>query len=136
MRVIGESFSYLLATIAAFVIDYSLLYWFSTYLDINYMLAVAIGFFSGMAFQYFICILFVFDQRRFRNAKWEFALFCLIGVWGLLLNASMIAVLVEWQGTNVMVAKLFASAASLIFNFTVRKAILFYTPSKQRIFAN
>lgn len=110
----------------AAVIDMGTLFALSIFVGVNYLIAAAIGFVVGLFANYLISASWVFDTAQ--KSKEEFALFSLIGAGGLGLTE-----LIMWVGVDVaqlplLFAKIVSLALVLIWNFGLRKKLVFERP--------
>ena len=94
----------------------------------HYLLAAGAAFAVGLAVNYSLSVRFVFRFRRLSSRTGEFAVFALIGIGGLAINAAAIGFVVELLGGHYLVAKGFAAAMTFSFNFGIRRWLLF-TPA-------
>lgn len=109
----------------AFCIDFGTLFLLAKHGGLHYLTAATAGFLLGLAANYLLCIAWIFDQRTLSNRSHEFAIFAAIGIVGLGLNNLLIYGFTEWAGLHYLHSKLIAAALILIFNFGLRKSILF-----------
>lgn len=109
----------------AFVVDFGMLIIFKELFSVNYLFAASIAFTLGLLVNYGLCLQFVFSERVLSNQGHEFLLFCVVGLLGLCLNAFLMWFLVSGLGYGYIVAKLVAALFVLIFNFSVRRQLLF-----------
>lgn len=116
---------YVLVGGGAFAVDYTAMVFCAQIFQIHYLTAATIGFCLGLAANYSISIWWVFDERSLQNRTAEFIVFAAIGITGLGLNDGIIYAGQEWLGVDYRISKLAATGATLVFNFTVRKMILF-----------
>jgi putative flippase GtrA len=114
---------YIFVGAAATVVDVGSLYVFTSKLGIYYLTSAALAFCLGIVTNYLLSILWVFKSTG--NLKKEITLFLLIGLSGLLLNELIIWVLVSKLSIYYLVSKLVATAIILIWNFGLRKKIVF-----------
>jgi hypothetical protein len=77
---------------------------------------------------YGLSVVFVFHEHRIGNRYFEFAGFLGIGLCGLAVKEAAIEGLVHWCGLNYKLANIPAVGAAFIFNFGVRRALLFSRP--------
>jgi len=122
-----EFLLYFAASAAALALDTAV---FSLGLRLGMHLAVAacLGFSMGLMLIYTISTRHVFAQHRLVERRNEFALFALIGVAGLLLTEALLWLLVRQIGVAPLAAKLTAACGVFLFNFALRKALLFTAP--------
>jgi putative flippase GtrA len=121
----GEFLRYFLVSVVALAVDWGLLVLLTQRLGMHYLASAAIGFCAGLAVSYLQSIAFVFRRRRLANAGAEFALFCLIGVLGLGLNLFLLHAIVAWMGMGYALAKAPAACIGFVFNFSLRRVLLF-----------
>ena len=122
---VQESWKYLLVSVVALAVDSGLLVAFKDYAAAPLWLAVAIGFTAGVLVNYGLSIAFVFHQHRLGNRGIEFLGFLVIGVAGLAVKEAVIGGLVAVGGLNYKLANIPAVGAAFVFNFGVRRAVLF-----------
>ena len=124
-RLPGQLARYGLASGVALAVDWGLMIGLTEVLGAPYLLSAAAGFSVGVLVAYVLSLLFVFDDRRWADARIEFALFTAVGVAGLVLNHSLLYVLVERLGAHYALAKAPAAVGCFLFNFLVRRSLLF-----------
>lgn len=115
---------YGLCSAAALALDWSLLI-LLVKLGVNYLAASAMSFMAGMILAYVGSVLFVFRGRRARRMTTEIAGFLLIGFAGLALNQLLIFFFVHFCGLEVGLAKAPTAGCVFMFNFLLRRALLF-----------
>jgi putative flippase GtrA len=93
--------------------------------DIGWATAAAGGFTFGLLVAYFLSIRFAFAHRSMSDARLEFALFALSGILGLALTQLVLWVMIVQLEAQVHASKLLAAGFVFVFNFTVRKLLLF-----------
>ena len=121
---VGEFAGYLLASIVALVVDTALLLLLARWM--HYLLAATIAFLCGMLVCYGLNVRYVFSARHYRHSIMrETILFFLVGLAGLVVNDAIILVAVARFSASLIVAKMFATAGSFLFNFGGRKMLLF-----------
>ena len=96
-----------------------------SFFSLHYLIANIFAFLVGLGINYFLSIRWVFKKRKQAKQSKEFILFALIGCAGLLINE-----LVLWFGADVlmmslMVSKLIATIVVFVWNFAIRKIVLF-----------
>ena len=119
-----ELFLYGLASALALGLDWGLLL-LLTKLGVNYLVASATGFVSGMAITYALSVSVVFRHRVVADRRREFVGFIGVGLAGLVLTQGLMALWVEALRTPPGLAKIPTAGLVFIFNFAVRKALLF-----------
>ncbi len=115
---------YGLCSAAALALDWSLLI-LLVKLGVHYLFAAALSFMAGMIVAYVGSILFVFPGRRACGPATEIAGFLAIGLAGLALNQVLIFGFVHGWGLNVAIAKAPTAGCVFLFNFLLRRALLF-----------
>lgn len=121
-----EFLLYFAASAAALAVDTGV---FSLALRLGVPLAVAacLGFSLGLMLVYTLSTRHVFAQHRLADRRNEFALFALIGVLGLLLTEALLWLLVTRLALAPVTAKLATACGVFLFNFGLRKTLLFTT---------
>ncbi|MDE6493657.1 MAG: GtrA family protein [Bacteroidales bacterium] len=79
-----QFFRYVFVGGTAFVADFGSLYLLTEYIGLHYLLSATIAFVIGLAVNYFLSTLWVFQARNVSNPYMEFLFFALIGVVGFL----------------------------------------------------
>ncbi|MES2352971.1 MAG: GtrA family protein [Pseudomonadota bacterium] len=113
----------------AFAIDFSLMVGLIERLGIDYLIAATLSFLVGLMVNYTLCVCLVFEERSLKSRTHEFAVFSLVGIAGLGLNASIMGFMVGVIDFRYTEAKLVAAAFILLFNFTLRRQLLFSAKS-------
>jgi len=109
----------------AFIIDISILYLLTQFLSIHYLISAIFGFIAGLIVNYLLSINWVFDTRNVKNQKIEFSIFTLIGVIGLTLNELFLWTFTEFLYFHYLVSKVMTAFLIFLWNFGMRKYILF-----------
>ena len=113
----------------AFVVDWAVLYTMTEIFMINYLTAATAGFVCGLMTNYSLCLTWVFDRHRIRSGYFEFLIFAIIGVVGLVVNDLIIFLLTAMVGLNYLKSKLVATGVVFFWNYFARKYSLFNTGS-------
>ncbi len=93
---------------------------------VNYQLAGLIGFIVGLVITYALSVGWVFKHSRtVLNRYKEFMIFTVIGIIGLGLNALFLWIFYDRLHLVDVVAKIVSAALVYIWNFSVRKILLF-----------
>lgn len=124
-RLVHQFSRYLLAGGSAFVVDFATLYFLTERLGFHYLVSATVAFLCGLLVNYLTCILWIFDYRRL-NRRWQEAgLFVAIGIAGLGLNNLLLFGLTEGLGVHYLLSKTLTAGLVLLFNFFLRRGILF-----------
>jgi putative flippase GtrA len=119
---------YGLASAAALAVDWGLLI-VLTDIGVEYLAASSVGFSAGIGITYLLSISMVFRHRAVVDRRREFIGFLGVGVAGLVLTQLLMALWVERLGLTPGLAKIPTAGLVFIFNFTVRRALLFSAPA-------
>lgn len=92
-----------------------------------YPLAAGIGFLAGLALAYWLSVRWVFTERSLENKVAEFGTFAIVGVAGLGLTELILHLGIEAMGWSLPVSKTVSAGIVFLFNFGLRKALLFRT---------
>ncbi len=115
---------YLACSGVALSVDTSL-YALGLRLGLAYPVAACAGFATGLTTAYFLSVRFAFKERSVRSARVEFIVFAAVGIVGLLLTELLLWLQIGVIGMSALVAKVGASGGVFMFNFLVRRALLF-----------
>jgi putative flippase GtrA len=118
---------YGLASAAALAVDWGLLLAL-TRLGVDYRIATAVGFSAGIGVTYLLSISMVFRHRAVVDRRREFVGFLGVGLAGLVLTQLLMALWVERLNMAPGLAKIPTAGLVFIFNFTLRRALLFRAP--------
>ena len=122
-----ELILYGLASAAALAVDWGLLV-LLTWMGVDYLVASGSGFCVGIGVAYALSIRMVFAHRPIAERWREFTGFLGVGLAGLLLTQGLMMVWVEAFGMSPASAKAATAGLVFLFNFTVRRALLFRAP--------
>lgn len=125
---VQESWKYLLVSLVALGADTALLVAMKDVVGLPLWLAVAAGFMAGVMINYGLSVAFVFHEHRLGHRGIEFLGFLAIGLIGLAVKEGVIEGLVAIVGLNYKIANIPAVGAAFVFNFAVRRALLFSRP--------
>jgi putative flippase GtrA len=109
----------------AFVFDFSLLYLLTEYFNIYYLVSAAAAFLLGLAINYLLSVIWIFEKRTIKSKYVEFIIFTLIGIVGLALNEFIIWFFTETVHTHYLYSKLISTVFVYLWNFFIRKFTLF-----------
>ena len=114
---------------AAFLVDYGVLVLLTEVFGMHYLLSATISFILGLITNYLLSVVWVFNNRTLGNRWAEFAVFAIIGVIGLGLNALIMYVCTDKMGIHYMISKIISTVIVFFWNFFARKIILFKAKS-------
>ena len=120
----AEFWRYLIASVAALVLDTTLLLALSHF-GLQYIIAATIGFLAGLALIYLLSIKWIFANRTGHTPTREMLLFFGIGIVGLGVNDLVIFLAVSELHLPLILAKACAVIFTFLWNFLARKSILF-----------
>lgn len=109
----------------AFLMDFGSLYILTDFFVIYYLISAAIAFILGLMTNYFLSISWVFNRRTFDNKPFEFGVFAIIGIIGLILNEVFIWFFTAELGFYYLISKILSAIIILFWNFFARKFTLF-----------
>ena len=124
-KVAGELGRYTVVGGFAFLVDFFLLYALTEWAEFHYLLSATVSFSVGLVVNYCLSIIWVFSHRALQNARFEFMVFLLVGLGGLLLNDLILVLLTPLLKGNYMIAKIAAVGFVYLWNFFVRRKFLF-----------
>ena len=127
-QLLREFSGYGVASAAALSVDMGLL-WSIVHVGINYIVASVASFTAGAVVAYWLSITLAFRRHRLRDRRVELLGFIAIGVMGLIINTSVIYTAVQFLGLHYMLAKSVAAGFTFVFNFIVRRQLLFVAPA-------
>lgn len=130
-NILIQIFRYLFSGGVAFTVDFSLLYVLTDVLHVHYLLSSIISTIVGLVITYLFSILWIFDQRRFKNWTSEFLIFSLIGFFGLCLTTLFIYFFTEILGQHYLISKIITTIIVSFSNFLLKKIILFSKSPKE-----
>lgn len=128
-RIARQFLQYVVVGGLAFTADFLTLFALTRYAGFHYLVSATLGFLIGLAINYLLCVLWIFDYRSMSNKVHEFVVFTAIGIAGLALNNGIIYALTEGAGVFYLQSKIVAAALILLFNFGLRRALLFTRPA-------
>jgi putative flippase GtrA len=124
-RFLVDLVKYGAASAAALVVDAGTLVVLNKLFGVNYLVASAVGFLSGLVVVYTLSVRYVFDDSRKLRPSQEIAGFLVTGLIGLGLTQAFMALFVGGLALSVPVAKVPTVAAVFAFNFISRRVLLF-----------
>ena len=128
---LGREFvKYGLGSALALIVDYSLLIILTEWAHFHYLVSAAIGFTAGLIVIYVLSIAVIFENRSVGNRWSEFTVFATIGILGLGLNEILLFGF-EQLSVSYMIAKIPTAGAVFVFNFMLRRTLLFHGQGAQ-----
>jgi len=109
----------------AFIVDFGTLFLLTEYLNLHYLVSAAIAFILGLVTNYFLSIGWVFTRHTVSDKRIEFIVFALIGLAGLGLNELFLWLFTDLAGMYYLISKILTAVLVYLWNFFVRKLILF-----------
>jgi len=120
-----QLFRYTFVGGTAFIVDFGLLFVLTDLVNIHYLISAAISFLLGLATNYWLSIIWVFNRRILTNKSLEFGIFAFIGIIGLGFNELFIWFFTEYVHFHYLLSKIVSTVFVFLWNFIVRKFILF-----------
>ncbi len=124
-ELVVQALKYFIASFVALGFDAGGLYILTEWINLYYLIAAVISFTIGLVVIYFISIFWVFPRNCDVNRAKEFLIFCIIGVMGLGVNIAVLWLFTSVFGFYYMISKGFAAIIGFMWNFILRKFILF-----------
>lgn len=107
-----------------FVVDYGLLYIFTTWAEWHYLYSNAIAFTAAVLFNYWLCVVLVFKDAK-QQTKKRATIFIGSSIVGLFLNQICMWFLVDILSIYYLIAKIFATIIVMLCNYVMkRKAVV------------
>lgn len=127
-KILIQFFRYLFVGGFAFLVDFTLLFFFSDFLGIYYLISAALSFIISLIVNYLLSTFWVFNKNQIKNKIVEFNVFALIGVIGLIFTELLLYFFTDIIGLYYLISKIFATAIVMFWNFFARR-IMFYGKS-------
>lgn len=124
-QLLKELVGYGAASVCALLVDLVILWALVRFLSWGYLVAATMSFLIGTVVAYLVSTLIAFKQHRLSSRAAEFAGFAAIGGIGLLVNAAVMFIGVNFLGMHYLIAKCVAAGFSFACNFVLRRQILF-----------
>lgn len=116
---IKEIFRFCMVGGISFLIDYGLLYFFTEYCHIKYLISSAISFSISVIINYILCLTIVFNKAK--NGWNQMILFIFSSVIGLIINQICMYFFVEYMMIHYMISKILATIIVTIWNYITKK---------------
>ncbi len=120
-----QFFRYGFVAFVSLAVDFGGMVLLTEVFGINYLLSATLSFIAGLLTNYYLSRIWVFHSSKLENVKWEFAIFAMIGVVGLILTDLILWILTDGFGVYYMISKAVATVLVYFWNFGARKKILF-----------
>ncbi len=114
----------------AFLSDFTVFFFLTHFLKVHYLISNLFGFSAGLLVSYLLSIKWVFQHRKIKKAHFEFALFAAFALLSFLLNELVLWFFVQAFGIYYLTAKILATGATFLLNFSTKKLFLFSSPRK------
>ena len=120
-----EGWKYFLVSALTLALDLAVYWTLIEVAKVYYLAANVVSVSTGLVANYVLSVAFVFSHRRLKSRRAEFAGFVAIGLAGLAVNEAGVALLVGGVGLSRVLGKIGAAGVSFLFNFLVRRSLLF-----------
>lgn len=120
-----QFFRYLFVGGFAFLVDFFLLYFFSEFCGIYYLVSAVLSFIISLIVNYVLSTVWVFNKNQIDNRVAEFGVFALIGVVGLAFTEIFLYLFTDVFGLYYMFSKIITTAIVMFWNFIARR-VMFY----------
>ncbi|MCR5761451.1 MAG: GtrA family protein [Sphaerochaetaceae bacterium] len=121
-----QFFRYVFVGGLATIVDWGVLYLFTSVLGVHYLVSSIISFTAGLLSNFLLSKLLVFKASEARVKPWaEFLGYALIGVVGLGLTEIILYFMTDYLGLYYMISKAVATVIVLVWNYVARKKILY-----------
>ena len=110
--------------VAAFIVDYSLLFVFTRYLGLYYLMSATLSFLISLVLNYYLSTLWVFSHSTKKRAI-EVTAFFTVNLVGLVLNLVIIWAATSELGLYYLDSKLIAAALVFFWSFLARRYFIF-----------
>lgn len=124
-RIVVELGRYTLVGGGAFCLDFALLYLFTEWVGLHYLLSATLAFSAGLFFNYILSTSWVFRCRACASRSKEFVIFAAIGIGGIALTNLVLLVFTPIFLGNYLAAKIVAVTLVYFWNFFLRRQLLF-----------
>lgn len=123
-NLVKQAFKFGIVGIVSTVIDMGLYYIFYSFCGIYYVTAATLSFLISLVFNYVCSMKYVFVGKKNTSKVREFLIFLVLSAIGLGLNDCLISLFHEKYHLGKMIAKIFATAIVMIWNFVSRKIFI------------
>jgi putative flippase GtrA len=124
-NIANQFLRYVFVGAAAFLVDFATLILLTEVFHLHYLLSGIISFVLGLVINYLLSVSWVFNQRALKNMWLEIFIFSFVGAVGLALNTFFLWFLTENISLHYALSKVIATMVVFLWNFFVRKFVLF-----------
>jgi putative flippase GtrA len=124
-QLVKELLGYGAASACALIVDVAVLWVLVHFLSWGYLAAATSSFLVGAVVAYQLSTAIAFKEHRLASRKIEFTGFVAIGGIGLVVNAVVIFIGINYLGLHYLIAKCVAAGFTFTCNFVARRQILF-----------
>lgn len=122
-----QFFRYIFVGGASFLIDFFLLYFFSDFIGIYYLISAFLSFLISLLFNYILSTKWVFNENQIDNFATEFNLFLLIAIIGLIFTEIILYLCTDILGIYYLFSKIISAAIVMFWNFLARRYMFYGT---------
>ena len=116
---------YFCAGSLTFLTDFTILLLLTEIAGVNYLWSNLVAVSVGLLMSYVLCVKWVFLDRRYNRVVFEFPLFVLTCMVGIVLNEFLLWCFVEYAAFHYLLAKVIVTVIVFVFNFYIKKMTLF-----------
>jgi len=120
-----QLFRYTFVGGVAFAFDFGALYALTEFAGLYYLFSASLSFLLGLAVNYALSILWVFNRHTLRSRWVECGIFAAVGLVGLGLNVFFMWMFTEVAGLHYLLSKVGSTVLVFLWNFAARKISLF-----------
>lgn len=124
-NILIQFFRYLFVGGSAFLMDFSLLYFFTDIWGIYYLISAIFSFIISLIYNYLISTHWVFNKNKIKNRVVEFNIFALIGIIGLIFTEILLYLFTDFIGLYYLISKIITTIIVMFWNFLARR-FMFY----------
>jgi putative flippase GtrA len=125
MALFHEAWKYFLVSAVSLAVDFAVYWALYRLAGIPPLAANVISVSVGLIVNYALSVAWVFKERRLSSRWAEFTGFVVIGLAGLTVNEALLAAGIDILKLGPVVGKIGAAGGSFVFNFVVRRLMLF-----------
>lgn len=120
-----EFLRYWIASIIAFGVDISLLWYLTSIQGWHYLASAAVSFACGLITIYLLSVWWVFEHHTLASRTRELTVFALIGLVGLGMNELLLWALTDGFDVHYLVSRVGSTFIIFFWNYIARKKLLF-----------